>query len=339
MTDSGVYCLLLRLAKGRTIRVARRERTFPAGYYLYVGSAMNGLEARIRRHLSSKKKPHWHIDSLTRHANIHRVFRQLIRSKDAECRLARKLSSRKDTTEIRGFGSSDCRCSSHLFYFQAKPDFNPFDLLRRTQVEHVVRTLSGLYTAPKACKSREPFRSLITCIISLRTKDEVTDPAGARLFQLARTPAKMASLPASRIAKTIYPAGFYRQKGKTIKEISEILVSRHGGRVPGNLDDLVALPGVGRKTANLVLGRAFGQPAICVDTHVHRISNRLGWVATDTPDETEIALQRVLAPEHWTPMNALLVRHGQETCHPTSPLCSTCALERDCLRDGVTRSR
>ncbi|MCK4546562.1 MAG: DUF123 domain-containing protein [Candidatus Eisenbacteria sp.] len=339
MKDPGIYCLLLRLPKGRRIRVAGRERDFAAGYYLYVGSAMNGLEARIRRHLSAEKKQHWHIDSLTRHAAIRRVFRYSTHSRSMECRLASRLAKRSHTTGIPGFGSSDCRCRTHLFHFQAKPDFNPFDLLRRTNAERVARILSDLYSGPRVCKSREPFRSLITCVISLRTKDEVTDPAGKRLFRLARTPAQMAALPPSRIAKTIYPAGFYREKARTIKNIAGILVANHGGRVPDNLDDLVALPGVGRKTANLVLGRAFSKPAICVDTHVHRISNRLGWVATDIPEETETALRHVLPEEHWIAINGLMVRHGQATCHPTSPKCSECAIAGDCLRDGVGRSR
>ncbi len=339
MTDSGVYCLLLRLAKGQDIKIGRREREFPAGYYLYVGSAMGGMDARIRRHLSRDKKKRWHIDFLVDAAKVHRVFRFATASRAAECRLARRLAAHEDAVGIDGFGSSDCRCRTHLFHFEAKPLFNPFDLLRRKNIERVVRTLTGLYPAPKACATPEPFRSLITCVISLRTKDDVTAPAGDRLFELARTPAEMAELPAPTIARAIYPAGFYRQKGKTIRTIARILVKRHGGRVPGTLDELTALPGVGRKTANLVLGRAFGKPAICVDTHVHRISNRLGWVATDSPDETESALRSVLPRRHWIAINGLLVRHGQETCHPTSPRCSACLLAADCLRDGIVRSR
>jgi len=339
MSDPGVYCLLLRLGKGRDLKIGRRERTFPAGYYLYVGSAMGGMNARIQRHLSRDKKKRWHIDFLADAAKVHRVFRFPTGSRTVECRLARRLAANKDATGIDGFGSSDCRCKTHLFHFGAKPLFSPFDLLRRKNIERVARTLTGLYPGPKACATTEPFRSLITCLISLRTKDEVTAPAGDRLFSLARTPAEMAELPASTIARTIYPAGFYRQKGKTIRTIAEILVDRHGGRVPGTIEELTALPGVGRKTANLVLGRAFGEPAICVDTHVHRISNRLGWAATDTPDETESVLRRVLAKKHWIPINGRMVRHGQEICHPTSPKCSLCAIAEDCLRDAVVRSR
>ncbi len=337
--NPGVYCLLLRLAKESDLKIGRRKRSFPAGYYLYVGSAMGGLDARIRRHLSHEKKKRWHIDVLADAAKAHRVFRFPTDSRTAECRLARRLAVCTDATGIEGFGSSDCRCKTHLFHLRTKPLFNPFDLLRRRSIERVVRTLSVLYSTPKACGTRDPFRSLITCVISLRTKDEVTAPAGDRLFQLARTPSDMIRLPASTIAGTIYPAGFYRQKGKTIREISEILVDRHAGHVPGTIEELTALPGVGRKTANLVLGRAFQTPAICVDTHVHRISNRLGWVASDTPEETEIALGRVLPRKHWIAINGLMVRHGQEICHPTSPKCSLCAIAKDCLRDGVQRSR
>lgn len=339
MKDPGVYSLLLKLAGGRTIRLGGRDRVFPPGHYLYVGSAMGGLEARIRRQLSPRKKNHWHIDFLCRYARIHRVFRYSTRSGSLECRLACLLASRSDATAIPGFGASDCRCTSHLFHFRTKTDFNPFDLLRRKNVDRVVRTLADLHPDPKACRSADPFRALVSCVISLRTKDEVTGPAAARLFELARTPATMASLPASKISRLIFPAGFYREKGRAIRKIAEILVANHNGRVPGTLEGLVALPGVGRKTANLVLGRAFGKPSICVDTHVHRISNRLGWVATDTPEETEMALRRVLPEIHWIPINGLFVRHGQETCHPTSPKCSQCAVAKDCLRDGVQRSR
>jgi endonuclease-3 len=339
MTDSGIYCLLLRLPKAERIRIAGRQRDFPAGYYLYVGSAMNGLEARIRRHLCPKKKTHWHIDALTSRTKIHRVFRRSTRSRSAECRLARKLASRQDAREIPGFGCSDCRCTSHLFRLSAKPDFNPFDLLRQTNVDRVFRTLSGRYPSAKAHGARDPFQTLITCVISLRTRDEVTAPAGARLFETARTPEQMAALPASRIARTIYPASFYREKGKAIRKIARILMERCRGKVPDRLEDLLALPGVGRKTANLVLGQAFGKPAICVDTHVHRLSNRLGWVATDSPEETETALRRILPEKYWIAINEPLVRHGQDTCHPTSPKCSGCVVARDCLRDGVLRSR
>ncbi|MEK7474445.1 MAG: endonuclease III [Candidatus Coatesbacteria bacterium] len=176
-------------------------------------------------------------------------------------------------------------------------------------------------------------------MISLRTKDQVTDAAAGRLFALARSPNAMLRLSDARIARTIYPAGFYRVKAGQILGISRALLARHGGRVPADRDALMALPGVGLKTANLVLGRALGVPSICVDVHVHRISNRLGLVRTRTPEETEAALRRVLARRLWVRWNGWLVGYGQRICQPVSPWCSRCRLRPQCPRRGVKRSR
>lgn len=187
--------------------------------------------------------------------------------------------------------------------------------------------------------ARSPFRLLVACVISLRTKDEVTGAASARLFALADDPFALAALEEETIAEAIYPAGFYRTKARQLREIGRRLSDRHGGSVPGSIEELLALPGVGRKTANLVLGLGFGIPAICVDTHVHRISNRLGLVATRTPAETEDALAARLPRENWIGINDLLVTFGQNRCHPTSPRCSGCPLADLCPRTGVTRSR
>lgn len=187
--------------------------------------------------------------------------------------------------------------------------------------------------------SRDPFRILISCLISLRTKDQVTHEASSRLFRLARTPRGMADLPVSRIARTIYPAGFYRTKARTIKELSRRLIQRHGGKVPDDLDTLLTLKGVGRKTANLVVTMAFGKPGICVDTHVHRISNRLGIVKTKTPEQTESALRQILPRRHWIYYNDLLVSFGQNVCKPISPLCSNCPVSDLCPRIGVGKHR
>jgi endonuclease-3 len=186
---------------------------------------------------------------------------------------------------------------------------------------------------------RSPFFILVSCIISLRTKDEVTNPASRRLFALARTPLELAALDQEKIAETIFPAGFYRNKARQLKEIGQILSSRYQGQVPATEEQLLELPGVGRKTANLVLGLGFGAAAICVDTHVHRISNRLGWVRTSSPHETENELQKRLPVDLWTPINDLLVTFGQNLCHPTSPRCTSCPLADLCPRVGVTRHR
>ena len=187
--------------------------------------------------------------------------------------------------------------------------------------------------------SRDPFLILISCLISLRTKDEVTGEASARLFRLARTPQTMAGLSAATISRAIYPAGFYRTKARTIKEISRALLERHAGVVPDEMDALLAFKGVGRKTANLVLTIGFGKPGICVDTHVHRISNRMGIVETKTPEQTEFALRKVLPRRHWIPYNDLLVAFGQNVCKPISPLCGTCPVSAICPRIGVGQHR
>jgi endonuclease III len=184
-----------------------------------------------------------------------------------------------------------------------------------------------------------PFRILVGCVISLRTKDEVTYPATERLFALARDPEGMAKLREAAIAKAIYPAGFYRTKARQIRALSRRLVEEHGGRVPDDIDGLLTLPGVGRKTANLTVTLGFGKPGICVDTHVHRIAARLGWTATTSPDKTEEALRRTLPRRWWIPINETLVRHGQTVCHPLSPRCSVCTVASLCPRVGVVRSR
>jgi endonuclease-3 len=188
-------------------------------------------------------------------------------------------------------------------------------------------------------KSRSPFRLLVACVISLRTKDEVTAESSQRLFSIAPNPDKLAELDVEIIAKAIYPAGFYNTKARQLKDIGRILRDEYGGKVPPDESPLLALPGVGRKTANLVLGLGFGIPAICVDTHVHRISNRLGLVITKTPEQTERALDEVLPRDLWVPINDLLVTFGQNRCHPTSPRCTECPLEDLCPRVGVTRHR
>jgi endonuclease-3 len=185
----------------------------------------------------------------------------------------------------------------------------------------------------------DAYETLISCLLSLRTKDETTAAASARLFRLARTPRAMLRVPRRTIERAIYPAGFYRTKARTILDVSRVIVERHGGKVPGTIDELLELKGVGRKTANLVVTLAFRRYGICVDTHVHRISNRWGYVRTKTPHETEIKLRERLPRRHWRTYNDLLVSFGQNLCHPTSPWCSRCPLDGVCSRIGVTRSR
>ncbi len=190
-----------------------------------------------------------------------------------------------------------------------------------------------------AQERRDPFLTLIGCILSLRTKDETTGPACARLFARATTPDSMLRLDRRTIERLIYPVGFYRTKAKVIHEICRDLNDRFGGRVPDTVDALVTLHGVGRKTANLVVTEAYGKPGICVDTHVHRISNRWGLVASKTPDKTEAALRGTLPRRHWLGYNGLLVAFGQTICQPVSPWCSRCPIEPGCPKIGVARSR
>jgi len=190
-----------------------------------------------------------------------------------------------------------------------------------------------------AHKNRDPFRVLISTIISLRTKDEVTRESSKRLYRLAETPEEMVQLKRKKIEKAIYPAGFYRNKAKTILNISKDIIEKYDGKVPDDLDMLLTLNGVGRKTANLVLTQGYGLPGICVDTHVHRISNRLGYVSTKNPKDTEFALREKLPEEYWIEYNDLLVTFGQNICKPISPLCSQCPIHNHCMRVGVTIHR
>jgi len=184
-----------------------------------------------------------------------------------------------------------------------------------------------------------PFKVLISCILSLRTQDKTTSAASDRLFALADTPDKLAALPVEIIEKMVYPVGFFRVKAARIKEISRLLMERYQGKVPDEIEELLTFKGVGRKTANLVVTLGYGKPGICVDTHVHRICNRWGYVVTRTPEQTEQALRGKLPTEYWLMINDLLVTFGQNQCYPISPICSTCPLREMCDRVGVKKSR
>lgn len=177
---------------------------------------------------------------------------------------------------------------------------------------------------------KDPYRVLISCILSLRTKDKVTEQASMRLFSLADNPRSMSMLPLTKILKTIYPVGFYRRKSETIKKISEILLFKYKGTVPDEINELLELPGVGRKTANLVVTVAYKKQGICVDTHVHRIVNRWGYVKTISPYETEMALRKKLPSRYWIKFNDLLVTYGQNLCRPISPKCTICGISEFC---------
>lgn len=184
-----------------------------------------------------------------------------------------------------------------------------------------------------------PFRVLISCILSLRTQDSTTAKASHRLFAVADTPQAMLQLSAKKIEALIYPVGFYKTKARNILEICRTLVDGYGGGVPDEIDELLKLKGVGRKTANLVVTLGYQKPGICVDTHVHRISNRWGYIKTSTPEKSEFALRRKLPKKYWIEYNDLLVSFGQHLCRPISPVCSRCPVKKYCRRVGVTVRR
>lgn len=186
---------------------------------------------------------------------------------------------------------------------------------------------------------RDPFRVLISCLISLRTKDEITLASSERLFRKADNPQAMSALSEDEIGKLIYPAGFYKTKAATIRNICKILINDYHRKVPDEIDELVKLKGVGRKTANLVIVEGYGRPAVCVDTHVHRIFNRLGYVKTKNPDKTEIELRKYLPEKYWIRINEILVAYGRSICRPVSPICSSCGLYDLCDKVDVILRR
>jgi endonuclease-3 len=197
-------------------------------------------------------------------------------------------------------------------------------------LEREVRRLNIPWVTHDARERHDPFRVLISTMLSLRTKDETTAAASQRLFALASNPREMLRLSHARIAKTIFPVGFYNVKAHHIREVCRILLDRYKGSVPDSIEEMLALPGVGRKTANLVITLGYGKPGVCVDTHVHRITNRWGYVQTRTPEQTEMALRKRLPRRYWIRFNSLLVAYGQNICTPLRPKCPGCPLAPFC---------
>jgi len=202
------------------------------------------------------------------------------------------------------------------------------------EIASIVKALKREYGQERH-HSSDPFRVLITTVLSQRTKDANTDKASKALFSKYKTPKQLANARLKDIEKLIRPSGFYKIKAKRIKEISKIIIEKHGGKTPRKMEELLSLPGVGRKTANCVLVFAYRQPAIPVDTHVHRLSNRLGWVKTKTPEKTEGQLVKKIPKRYWIDLNELLVTHGQNICLPRKPRCSICPIEKWCAKVNV----
>ncbi len=212
--------------------------------------------------------------------------------------------------------------------------------MKKVPIDKVVKTLEAA-EQPKSdfvklmAGFKDPYLVLIACILSLRTNDKTTYPATLRMLEIGRTPEAFAKCDIKVLEKAIYPVGFYTNKAKQIQELSKILYEQMDSKVPDEIEELTKFNGVGRKTANLVLALGFNKPAICVDVHVHRICNRLGYIKTKNPEETEFALRKILPEKYWLVINTILVTHGQNVCKPIKPDCERCPIYEYCNRVGV----
>ncbi len=332
---AGVYVLLIRVNRSFRTVIRGRETTFRNGWYAYTGRAMVGLAARLARHLRTSQFRHWHVDHLLANGKVDDVQVRFTADPDEECRTAAAVGRWADARPLPGFGAGDCSCRTHLAHFARRPTGSLHAATVAANLPAIFRHLEK-HWENHALYDRDPFRTLVSCILSLRTQDPVTHAAGQRLFAELRTPQQFAAAAPDRIANLIFPVGMYRQKSRRLIEIARRIIADFGGRVPAEIDALVRLPGVGRKTANLVRSFAFHLPALCVDTHVHRIANRWGLVRSATPEETECELRRVLPERHWIGINPLLVQHGQNICRPMGPRCGDCFLA-DLCRFAVLR--
>ena len=216
---------------------------------------------------------------------------------------------------------------------------------KREIIEKVMENLVKYYdykertTLNRMRKNPNAFKILISCLLSLRTQDKNTEKSSKRLFAVADTPQKILKLSDKKLEKLIYSSGHYKKKAKTLKHVSKILIEEHKGQVPDKKEELLKIKGIGPKTANIVLAFAYGKSVLPIDTHCHRIPNRLGWLKTKTPEQTEKELEKILPKKYWKEFNAIFVLFGQTICQPISPLCSKCPVREYCPRIGVTRSR
>ncbi|MFH1585901.1 MAG: endonuclease III [archaeon] len=188
-------------------------------------------------------------------------------------------------------------------------------------------------------RKSDPFKILISCLLSLRTKDSNTEKVSAKLFAVVDTPMELIKIPMPKLEKLIFSSGHYKKKARTLKHVSGELIGRFNSKVPETREELLSIKGIGPKTANIVLAFAFGQCVLPIDTHCHRIPNRIGWVKTKTPEQTEAALEKILPRKYWNEFNAIFVQFGKEICQPVSPWCSKCPIKKYCRRVGVGRSR
>ncbi len=194
-------------------------------------------------------------------------------------------------------------------------------------------------TLNKMRKNPDAFRILISCLLSLRTQDKNTKIASNKLFAVAQTPEQILKLPIKKLEKLIYSSGHYKKKARTLKHVSKVLLEKFDGKVPKTREELMSIKGIGPKTANIVLAFAFGKKVLPIDTHCHRIPNRLGWIKTKTPEKTEIELNKILPKKYWANFNSIFVQFGKEICQPISPKCSVCPVSKYCPRIGVKRWR
>jgi endonuclease-3 len=215
----------------------------------------------------------------------------------------------------------------------------------KNNIEKIMQILKAYYpstektTLNRMRSNPEAFRILISCLLSLRTQDKNTEIASKKLFEVADTPEEIINLPLKQLEKLIFSSGYYKNKAKTIKHVSEIILKDYKGKVPDTREELESIKGIGPKTANIVLAFAFGKNVLPIDTHCHRIPNRLGWVKTKTPVQTEIELGKILPEEYWADFNAIFVQFGKTICVPISPKCSICPINKYCPRLGVQKSR
>lgn len=207
------------------------------------------------------------------------------------------------------------------------------ETLKKVYPSHTKTTLNRMRDRPDA------FKILISCLLSLRTQDKNTEIASNNLFAVADTPEQILKLPMKKLEKLIFSSGHYKKKARTIKHVSEIILKDYKGKVPDSREELESIKGIGPKTANIVLAFAFGKNVLPIDTHCHRIPNRLGWVKTKTPVQTEIELGKILPEKYWTDFNAIFVQFGKTICVPISPFCSKCPIEKFCPKIGVEKRR